>query len=220
VSITGLLPQAQVGTFYRYDSDRSPSTAIGISDDVTFLIESRVEGPVGDDAQRKALIDRIVDRVTEVRSAGRISLEKLLDSVAARTAVAAAEEKKTLPDNIDDLRAAAKAAKGAYESAREDFDAELLAASKLIKDSGFIVVRWDASSEESASASAAPIFSGSGSSSERTSGFAILSGLRLMTLFVGPDIVEADTPLKRTWRLWDSRAPWLYMSWEFPFLGR
>lgn len=214
LSMTGLLPHVQVGSSYFYDGDRAPSTAIGLADQTSFLIESKIPGP-----EDPETIDKVLEKITEVRSKGRVSLQSLVDSIEDRAILAEAEDQDPAPSNLETLRSNAESSRDLYLTNRGAFDTALEEASRLLVDSGFVVIRWDTERQEGGEFSIGSLLGLSAAESKRSSGFAILSGLRLITLFVGSDIHDRKEPVKRSWSLVGRDFPWIFTA-EFPFIGQ
>ncbi len=213
LSITGLLPQVQVGSIYHYKKGRSPSTAIGISRGPSFYVESKIEGP-----KDSAAIDKVREKILKVRIAAGRALRKKITASKAQALVLEAEQDDSDLSTLDSLIASLEQADREYESARESFDDALNDASLEIKDAGVLVVRWDSTRGKEGGISFGSLFGSDASSESKTSGFAILSGLRLTTLFVGQDIWDVDPNIERTWWFYGDHFPWV-LDWKFPFIG-
>jgi hypothetical protein len=212
ISISGLLPQSSVASTYHYKDSRSPSTAFGITNTPSYLLESRIDGP------ELADLIEIRKQVIEARAAASRAIASRLAIAGARARLREESERNepsaTLMTALADEERAARAE---YTSARDSFDTELNEAIEAVNVPGVLVMRWQTSDSSSGDFSLDSMLGFSRSHDLATSGFAILGGLRLTTLFVGPEVANLDPGSDRRWD-WGLHY---YFSGLVPcFLGR
>jgi len=82
-------------------------------------------------------------------------------------------------------------AKSAYSTARSELDAKHQEAVKSINKNGILIYRWSSSATRKGSLGLGDILGVSGNKNETYNGFALVSGLRTATLFVGKDLIDA-----------------------------
>lgn len=168
MSVPGLLPFASVGNLYFYKARRQPASAVGISPACSYVAVSEV--PASCDL---ACMTKIRDRLADLQSKAVKVIEARISLTNAR-----AQKRDTAADEQS------------YEAARTDFDTSQVQIKKSLTTSGVIIYRWTTDDKASGNLGLGTIFGGSYTSDRRYSGFALISGLRTTTLFVGPDIAQ------------------------------
>ena len=83
------------------------------------------------------------------------------------------------------------AAEKTYTESRKDLDSFHKTVIESMNHNGLLVFRWNTSSEQSGSTGLGSIFGASGNNEESYSGFALVSGLRIATLYLGKDLLDA-----------------------------
>ena len=201
VSINGLLLQPQVGAHWytarpgMFDQWRgrqrsSPAFAIGISarlEEPTFCLSGEtpaVDVTVVNDVKKniEAIQARTVEatRITVDLAAARAALQK--NEVDQRLAAdERAAQKKELEARITELT-----------TAKKDVDQKLNAELEIYRTNvathpGLIVARWTVKNTSGASAKTS-IFDVNSSSSDTTSGYLVLGGVRVSSLYFGDDL--------------------------------
>ena len=173
MSVPGLLPFATVGNLYFYKARRKPASAVGISPACSYLVVSEV--PAKCDLKCMAAIR---DSLADLQSKGVKVIEARISLTSTRSAGDKAPQGQLASDEK------------AYQSAKTDFDASHGKITQSLTESGVVVYRWTTDDKTSGSLGLGKLFGGSYSSDRRYSGFALISGLRTTTLFIGPDIAE------------------------------
>lgn len=78
-----------------------------------------------------------------------------------------------------------------YTNIRDELDELHQTVIKSMNHDGLLVYRWNTSSEQSGSTGLGSLFGASGNNEESYSGFALVSGLRIATLYLGKDLADA-----------------------------
>ncbi|HTE05242.1 MAG TPA: hypothetical protein VK824_03520 [Planctomycetota bacterium] len=145
------------------------------------------------------LID-IRTAILAARTAASDAISRRLAQTVARERLAA-EQEKSSPDatRLTSLETDLRTAEGDSEKARKDFEGKLNAAVESVSVPGVLVMRWETRDKSSNGFSLGSLFGASTEDDLATSGFAILGGLRLTTLFVGPEIGRFRPGTKKSW---------------------
>jgi len=174
VSIPGFLPFPEVGALYYFKPQRMPATAIGISPEKSFILETTIEFEGTEDD-----LKNIGQKIVELRLDAANAISDKLDLIRLRSAS---------PDD----KAVISAAEASYKTLRKTYDdhySELL--NEIKKTSGILIYRWTTETSAGANASLGSIFKGKSSFKDNFNGFGLVAGIRMATLFVGPDIKNA-----------------------------
>jgi hypothetical protein len=183
VSIPGLLPFVEVGSLHFYKARRKPSSAVGLSVDKSYVMESVIES----ECDSKCLSE-IRDKLLQLRS----KAEAVIEARIKLTEVIASAPKDKAQTNLYTAYKQEKLiAQTNYSNVRGELDILHQNVVKSMNHNGLLVFRWNTSSEQSGSTGAGSLFGASGSNEESYSGFALVSGLRLATLYLGKDLVNA-----------------------------
>jgi hypothetical protein len=194
VSIAGLLGGPDVGTMQRFKHGRAASTAIGITEEPTsFYITSTIPAS-------SSSTSILRDKLLEAR-------EFAADAISKRLRVTDARKDKSK------TTAAVEATQREYETARTAFETSLKQAMAEVKP-GMLVFRWSTNREESGGVSAGSLLDAGASSSRATSGFGILNGVRLSTLYVGKDLKDVTTGQVPTTEWFTWQAPFLVSCYQ------
>jgi hypothetical protein len=192
ISIPGLLPFASVGGVHFYKAKRKPSSAIGLSYSASsYVIETTIEST----CDEECMVD-VRDKILDVKNAASNLIEDKINLTLLRAnqAGSGAEdaEKHKLHEMLD-------SATDKYQTARTDLDEKHREAVKSIRNNGVIVFRWNTNTKKSGWFGLGNILGGSKEKDETQSGFGLISGLKVSTLYVGDDI-------KTDWELLNTKS--------------
>jgi len=178
-SVPGLLPFSDVGVVYFDKLFRSPSTAIGLSQGDSFILTATIDFN-GTDADLKELRGKLIDLNL---SAVKVVSDKMYFNSLRYSKAEKNEEKQSQQEQI-------KEALEAYKTSRNDFEAKhKLVVDKLDKK-GIFIYRWTTTSGVLSDFKFSDILTANFSRREQYSGFAIVGGLRLSTLYIGQDLAS------------------------------
>lgn len=218
LSITGLLPHAQVGSLYHYKKSRSPSTAIGISNGCSYYVTTTYGHDCGDPAgghdettcadQERAALTELRDEILNVRLKASKALSLKVAAAKAQAQLVKARASEKDDGETSGLESRLDTAQDDYQQARDAFDLAINEAAKKITRSGVMVVRWDAKKSTNGGATLGTLFGFNRSEDSTASGFAIFSSLRLTNLFVGSDVHDIKPDVRRTWQWKLHWRPW------------
>ena len=188
ISVPGILPFADAGSLQFYKPKRKPSTAIGLSHGNSYIMQSVIEN----ECNEKCL-STVRDNLLLLRSVAESLIEHRID-LTRMLATAPTDGSDT--DTIDTYNQAVTKARSEYAALRRDFDSKHHEVVKSINDNGILIYRWNSNSKGKGSLGLGNILNVSGAKDETYSGFALVSGLRTATLYVGRDLIE-------NWRMLD-----------------
>ncbi|MEM7305985.1 MAG: hypothetical protein AAF682_04910 [Planctomycetota bacterium] len=207
-SVSGSLAHEAPGSVMRYKNDRAASTAFGLTEGKTHILTKTVEPPDGylaKVAEVKLAIQIAQDSAAKVVE---LRLEKLKAEAEVRRALEADD------GSVTQARQALGQVKTKLDQADADFSGKLLTARKKLDTPGIIVFRWATTDESSFSLRA--VVGLDASSSEQSSGFAIVAGWREATLVVGEDITDAFDSLNLDRHFdWGYHLVWGFVPWFF-----
>ena len=185
-SIPGWLPFADVGGLYFYKPSRKPASAIGLSPGASFELVSEIVGAEPNTCTETCLAE-IRTRLTRL---GGLATELVqaradLSLLQARQARQAAGAEPQMSDGqIDEV-------KNQYRAAQKRFDTHYEGVVDAIRSNGVLIYRWATDSSQSGGFGLGSLLGGSAQQDERRNGFALVSGIRTKTLFVGRDLLGA-----------------------------
>jgi hypothetical protein len=176
----------------------------------SFLAEATIAGE--DDLERLLAIR---NNVFMARNTAAAAVEARLEVVSTRARLVAAEQMAPAdPTLVTQVNSELTTASGKYNDARKDFDVALDQAVRAVTHPGVLVIRWQTNDSGSTGGSIGDLLGFGASHDITTSGFAILSGLRVTTLFVGPEVDSLEPGIKRTidwgWYPWLDVIPWFW----------
>lgn len=181
VSVPGLLPFAEVGGLYFYKPKRQPASAIGLSPDHSFILVAEI-----DSGCDNACMIPIKDALSKLRAQALDLIQNKIElSRRLNTEKPKAEELRLQAEAAD------REALEAYKKSRDQFDKSYDNVVNRLIHNGVMIYRWSTSSKTSGAMGLGNLFGASGSNSEQYNGFALISGLRMATLFAGNDILSA-----------------------------
>jgi hypothetical protein len=182
ISVPGLLPFADVGGLYFYKPKRKPASAVGLSPGgKSFILVDEVPASCELDCLYP-LRDQLVELQTQAL--------KLIEARISFTTLQYAPK----PTDEAGLQAYTKRLEEAeteYFSARDTSRKLEQRIATMLKSNGVILYRWTSDNKKGGSAGLGDLFGGSYRSAKRQNGFALVSGLRFATLFVGKDMATA-----------------------------
>lgn len=183
-SIPGWLPFADVGGLYFYKPSRKPASVIGLSPGNSFELVSEIPS----DCDLKCLV-AIRDEVTSLGSLAQELVQSRVDVLYASVPAKAGDT----PD-----RTAITAATTAHRAVQTKFNTAYEKVVKSMKDHGVLIYRWSLDSSQSASVGAGSLLNAGVQENQKRNGFALVSGVRTKTLFVGADLLKAWPNLDTT----------------------
>lgn len=183
ISIPGLLPFSDIGGVHFYKARRKPSSAIGLSNTASsYIVERTINGSCD-----MSCLAKVRDKIMQVKVAGANLVEDKVNLTRMRSkqlsSDASDEDKKRYQKNL-------KAVYDQYAKTRVDLDSKHKKAVESITNNGVLVFRWNTGTKKSGAFGLGSIFGGSASIDETQSGFGLVSGLKLSTLYIGNDIMN------------------------------
>lgn len=178
-SIPGLLPFSDMRFVYYDKLFSSPSAAIGINRDKSFIVTTEVDFK----GECKDLIN-LRNKLMELkRSAINVVSDKMYLNSLRYT--------KT-PKNKDTqkLESQKEEALKAYKCSRAEFENKHKEVTEALNQKGVFIYRWTTTSGVQGDLGLGDILTGNFFKEEQYNGFAIVGGLRVSTLYVGKDLVE------------------------------
>lgn len=183
ISISGLLPFPEPGSLHFFKPRRKPSSSIGIShSDKSYVIQSVIDS----ECDLPCLIP-IRDKLLLLRG----SAERLVEERIKLTKLIATPPPASDATAIGTYKTEIAKEQSNYTTKRNELDQNYKETLEAIKANGILIYRWNSNSKRSGSLGLGDILGVSGNKSESYSGFALASGLRTATLYVGKDIIEA-----------------------------
>jgi hypothetical protein len=184
ISITGLLPFTSSGSLHFYKRKRKPSSAIGLSNKSSYVVENTV----GENDCDMDCLAEIRGKILLVKNIASRLIEEKIDLIKLQSRKPVVNSSDV---EISAYQTTISAAEEKYRKSRIELDAKHLEAVNAINKNGVIVFRWNTKTEKSASFSLGSLFGASGKQDKDLSGFGILSGLKIATLYVGRDVGNA-----------------------------
>lgn len=173
VSVPGNLPFVDASSIQFYKANRKPSAAIGLSKGNSYILESKVESKCN-----VACLNIIKQGLVILKDKAENLVEAKLNLTKAQ--YYNKDEQVLLSE---------------YKTAKESFQSYHEEVLNKINDSGVIIYRWNAKKSNNSSLKLSTLF-GFGQKEDKTySGFALISGLRTATLYVGKDLLDARCDL-------------------------
>lgn len=182
-SIPGWLPFADVGGLYFYKPSRKPASAIGLSPGASFELVSEIAGGASNDCTETCLA-AIRTQLNRLGSLAAELVQERADLSLLQARQAAGAEPPVSDVQID-------AARDTYRAARRSFDTQYEAVVDAVRSNGVLIYRWATDSSRSGGLGLGSLFGASGQQDETRNGFALVSGIRTKTLFVGHDLIDA-----------------------------
>lgn len=177
-SVPGMLPCVAPGMMAHHSKWRLPSTTIGLSDGKSFVVTTQWDYGGDLDELYRLRTDLLKLRLAALKVvAARIHLTTVLFSKELKDA--------GLSDPDDRSRA-----ERSYEEAKDQYEKLYNRVAAALKHEGVFVYRWTTESSAAFGGVAGGLLHGRVDGREQRSGFAIVAGLRLSTLYVGNDFQE------------------------------
>ncbi|GAB4262424.1 MAG: hypothetical protein Kow0092_12710 [Deferrisomatales bacterium] len=189
VSVPGLLPFSEVGALYFYKPRRQPATAIGLSPGRSFILVTEVEST----CDAPCLL-QVRDKLVELRNRAMDVIEARIQLTGRRFRAAVGPE---APGEARPEGPEAAAEEAAYRKARQEFDRLHGEVARALQRNGLMLYRWSTSTRVAGGIRLGDLAGGAGKRSARYNGFALVSGLRTATLFVGEDLGRAWPALNK-----------------------
>lgn len=176
-SIPGWLPFADVGGLYFYKPSRKPASVIGLSPGKSFKLVSEIPSKCTD----KCLSD-IRDRITTLDTLAQTLVQTRVDLSVLLSKQAGTASNATAQAAVDN-------ANTEFKRAQADFNNSYELVVKSIQSNGVLIYRWTTDSTQSGSVGLGSVFGASAGENQKQNGFALVSGIRITTLFVGDDLL-------------------------------
>ena len=183
ISVPGLLPFAEPGSLQFYKPQRKPSSAIGLSNGNSYVMQTVIDSKCDEKC-----LSSIRNNLISLRSSAEALVE---DRINLTRIIAAAPPNGSDSSTISTFTKSVDDAQKKYSKAREDFDTNHQKVLNAINSTGILIYRWNSNSKRSGALGLGEIFGTSGSNNETYSGFALVSGLRTATLYLGRDLVDS-----------------------------
>lgn len=185
-SIPGWLPFSDVGGLYFYKPSRKPASVIGLSpDDKSFELVSEIAG----DCERTCLAG-IRSGITQLGTLAQALVQARIDLSLLQAERRAA--KADAPTQAD-----VGTADLSYRAAQTNFNTQYQRVVDALQDHGVLIYRWTTDSNQQASLGLDSLGSASVEQGQKLNGFALVSGVRTKTLFVGRDLLDAWPRLEK-----------------------
>lgn len=182
ISIPGLLPFSDIGGVHFYKANRKPSSAIGLSNGKSYSIETTINSTCDENC-----LSLVRWKILLVKSAAANLIEDKVNLTRLRSNQPSAS-------STDSERTAFQttiiSATDKYNTTRTDLDTKYQDAVKSINNNGILVFRWNTNTNISGSIGLGAILGSSWEKDETQSGFGLISGLKISTLYVGDDILK------------------------------
>lgn len=178
-SIPGWLPFADVGGLYFYKPSRKPASVIGLSPGKSFKLVSEIPSSCTD----KCLSD-IRDHITTLDTLAQTLIQTRVDLSVLLLKQAGTASDATAQAAVDHANAEFKKAQVAFNNSYEQVV-------KSIQSNGVLIYRWATDSTQSGSVGLGSVLGASAGENQKQNGFALVSGIRITTLFVGDDLLTA-----------------------------
>lgn len=183
ISVPGILPFADAGSLQFYKPRRKPSSAVGLSNGDSYVMESVIKSECDENCLRTIRDNLLLLRgKAESLVEARINLTRIL-------AIALPDGSDA--DKINTFNLSVAGARKEYKDIRDEFNVEYKKVISSINNNGILIYRWNSNSKKKGSFGLGKIFNLSGDKNETYSGFALISGLRFATLYVGHDLISA-----------------------------
>lgn len=176
-SIPGWLPFADVGGLYFYKPSRKPASVIGLSPGNSFKLVSEIPST----CDIKCLAD-IRDQITSLGTLAQTLVQTRVDLSSLLMRQAGKASDAALNKAVDD-------ANTEYKKAQKSFNTVYENVVKAIQTSGVLIYRWTTDSSQSGSFGAGGLLGATAQENQKQNGFALVSGIRTTTLFVGSDLL-------------------------------
>ena len=175
-SIPGWLPFSDVGGLYFYKPSRKPASVIGLSPGASFELISEIPGG----CNQECLV-KIRDHITTLGTRAQTLVQARVDLsvLKAKQPVNVSDEKNKAI--VDD-------AKDEYKQAQIAFNSSYETLVESIKENGVLIFRWTTDSTRTGSLGLDGLFGVSANENQKRNGFALVSGIRTKTLFVGNEL--------------------------------
>lgn len=188
-SIPGWLPFSDVGGLYFYKPSRKPASVIGLSPGNSFELVSEINEKPENECTQTCLADirehiTTLDTLAQTLVQTRVDLSELLAKQSA---------------NASDVTNQAKVdqANTEYKQAQINFNKKYENVVKSIQKNGVLVYRWATDSTKMGSLGLDSLFGASAQENQKYNGFALVSGIRTKTLFVGDDLLKGWEQLNK-----------------------
>jgi len=182
VSVPGILPFADAGSLQFYKPTRKPSSAIGLSNGNSYIIQSVIESECHENC-----LTTIRDNLLLLRAKAEAVVEAKINLTRISFSAPPSETDKA---KIDAYNQSVNEAKTAYSTTKKELNDKYQDVVQSINKNGILIYRWSYNSSKKGSIGLGDILGFSKDKSETFNGFALVSGLRTATLFVGKDLVS------------------------------
>ena len=180
-SIPGWLPFSDVGGLYFYKPSRKPASVIGLSPGSSFELVSEIIGE-GDQICDQTCLAGIRDRISALDTLAQVLVQTRVELLDRQSRQSANPSEASLQPLVD-------AANTAYKTAQANFNKSYEEVVKSIKNNGVLIYRWATDSTKSGSLAADGLLGTSFQQNQKRNGFALVSGVRTKTLFIGADLL-------------------------------
>lgn len=173
ISIPGMLPFSDIGGVHFYKPKRKPSSAIGISHDKSYAIETTINSTCD-----QACLSCIKEKILLVKNTATRLIEMKINLTKLHS----------MKPKVD--ASIIMAATTKYNNKRDELDKKHKDAMTLIINNGVMIFRWNTNINKANSIGLGAILGVSSTKDETQSGFGLISGLKTSTLYIGKDIQD------------------------------
>ena len=177
-SIPGWLPFSDVGGLYFYKPARKPASVIGLSPGASFELTSEIDG----DACDTQCLLNIRTLLTSLSMDAQ-------DLIQERIKLTLLQAQQSAGSPLPPGAAAVEQPRTEYESAQTKFNESYEKVVNAVKNHGVLIYRWSTTKKAGGSVGLDSVFGGSAQQEGSYNGFALVSGIRTKTLFVGRDLM-------------------------------
>ncbi len=190
ISVPGILPFANVGSLQFYKPKRKPSSVIGLSNtDNSYVMESIIESECNETCLLTIKNNLLLLKgKAETLVEAKINLTRVVEISPPEGADAT---------KITSYNQAVTNARTQFSTAKNELNISYNTVVQSINKNGILIYRWNSNSGNNGALKLGDIFGVSGNKSETYSGFALISGLRTATLYLGKDIASNGTALNK-----------------------
>lgn len=181
ISVPGILPFADAGSLQFYMPRRKPSTSIGLSDSdsSSYVLESVIEC----ECDKETFLN-IRNKLVLLRAKAEAYVESKIDYTKKYSLLHSGKIEESRKEDFKSLVANAKTELGEVKSTLDSLYQDVVGS---IDKNGILIYRWSYNSSKEGSLNFGNV---TGRKNEKYNGFALLSGLRTATLFVGKDLID------------------------------
>lgn len=184
-SIPGWLPFSDVGGLYFYKPSRKPASVIGLSPGNSFELVSEIPS----NCDETCLV-HIRDHITALGTLAQTLVQTRVDQSIL-------QDKPSVNATDTAYQARVENASKEYKQAQSEFNKSYEDVVKSINSNGVLIYRWSTDSTQSGNLGLDSLLGVSAQENHKLNGFALVSGVRTKTLFIGDDLLSSWKQLNK-----------------------